>query len=190
MAKTRAVRNVLRDIKRRIAGTPGIDDLVQRGLKLGPGAHFQGGVRIDTDFPWLIRIGHDCTFAPNSVVLAHDASTKIHLDYTRAAQVTIGNRVFVGAGSIILPGVTIGDDCIIGAGTVIRRDVPNGSIVTGNPAQIVDTTEHYKERHTKKLADFLETVTDIEELNPERFEPNNGAKIKEAIQNAKPGYVR
>lgn len=49
----------------------------------------------------------------------------------------IGNRVYLGAGSIILGPVTIGDDAVIGAGAVVLQDVPAGAVAVGNPARIV-----------------------------------------------------
>jgi maltose O-acetyltransferase len=49
--------------------------------------------------------------------------------------VRIGRNVWIGGGSIILPGVTIGDDAIIGAGSVVTHDVPSGVTVMGNPAR-------------------------------------------------------
>jgi acetyltransferase-like isoleucine patch superfamily enzyme len=49
----------------------------------------------------------------------------------------IGEDCFIGARSIILPGVTIGDNCVVGSGSVVTKDVPTGSIVAGNPAQII-----------------------------------------------------
>ncbi len=48
----------------------------------------------------------------------------------------IGNDVWLGYGSLILPGTTIGNGAIIGAGAVVRGSVPDYAIVTGNPAQV------------------------------------------------------
>lgn len=49
--------------------------------------------------------------------------------------VTIGRNVWIGGGTIILPGIAIGDDAIIGAGSVVSRDVGAGGRVAGNPAR-------------------------------------------------------
>ena len=51
--------------------------------------------------------------------------------------VSIGDNSFVGAFSILMPGTVIGRDCIIGAGSVVRGRVPDGSIVLGNPGQVI-----------------------------------------------------
>ena len=49
--------------------------------------------------------------------------------------VTVGRNVWVGGGSIILPGVIIGDDAVVGAGSVVTRNVPAGATALGNPAR-------------------------------------------------------
>ena len=50
---------------------------------------------------------------------------------------TIGDRVMLGAGCVVLGPVTVGDDCAIGAQSVVTKDVPAGSVVVGVPGQIV-----------------------------------------------------
>ena len=109
------------------------------------------GVVIDHDHTWHIEIGDDVTLAPNVHILAHDASTKRHLNYTRIGKVKIGNRVFVGAGSIILPGVTIGDDVVIGAGCVVSRDIPGGHVAAGDPAKVICTIEQFVSRRREEM---------------------------------------
>ena len=53
-----------------------------------------------------------------------------------AYPVTIGKDCWIGGGAIICPGVTIGDRCIVAAGSVVTRDVPDDSLVAGNPAVV------------------------------------------------------
>lgn len=54
-----------------------------------------------------------------------------------AAPVTIGDKVWLGAGAIVCPGVTIGDHSVIGAGSVVTRDVPAGVLAAGNPCRVI-----------------------------------------------------
>ena len=55
----------------------------------------------------------------------------------QTGQVVIGKNVWIGANSVILPGVKIGDNSVIGAGSIITEDVPAYSVVVGNPARII-----------------------------------------------------
>ena len=51
--------------------------------------------------------------------------------------IRLGNRVWLGGGVIVSPGVTIGDDTVVGAGAVVVRDLPAGVLAVGNPARVV-----------------------------------------------------
>lgn len=93
------------------------------------------------------------TFSHNVHILAHDASTKMVLGYTKIGQVIIGNNVFIGAGSIVLPGITIGNNVIIGAGSVVTHDIPDGCVFAGNPARKISSLEDYAKKSRKLFAD-------------------------------------
>ena len=110
-------------IKAKVRGSLDLDQLKQNGFKYGENFDTQYGVIIDPGHCWLIEIGNNVTLAPRVHILAHDASMKKFLGYTKIAPVKIGNNVFIGAGSIILPGVTIGDNVIVGAGSVVTKDL-------------------------------------------------------------------
>jgi maltose O-acetyltransferase len=133
----------IRKLRQKLNRVPDVDGLVKRGLRIGSNVNLQFGVIIDHSHCHLISIGDDCILAPNVHLLAHDASTKLHLGYTRLARVIIGNRVFIGAGSIILPGVTVGDGAIVAAGSLVSRDVAPGTLVGGNPARFIKTVDDY-----------------------------------------------
>lgn len=56
---------------------------------------------------------------------------------TYAQSVTIGDNVWIGGGTIILPGVTIGKNAVIGAGSVVTRSIPANCVAMGNPCKVV-----------------------------------------------------
>jgi len=128
-----------------------VQALLDRGLRVGCNFCMMEEVKIDHSHCWHIVIGDDVTIAPRAHILAHDASTKLKLGYTRIGKVTIGSRVFIGAGVIILPGVTIGDDVVVGAGTIVTRDIVAGQVVAGNPAVVVCSTQEYLKRRQQEL---------------------------------------
>lgn len=125
--------------------------LKRRGLKVGKGFFHGSDCYIDTEYCWLITIGDDVTIVAGSYILAHDASTFRHLNYSRIGKVTIGNKVYIGAGSIILPGVTIGDNSIIGTGSVVTSDIPSRSVAVGNPARVIGTLDEFLARKREEM---------------------------------------
>lgn len=56
-----------------------------------------------------------------------------------AGQVTVGAGAVIGAGAVVLPQVKIGRNAVVGAGAVVTRDVPDETMVTGNPARVSKT---------------------------------------------------
>ena len=63
---------------------------------------------------------------------------------TQTAPVIIGKNVWIGGGTIILPGVTIGDNTVIGAGSVVTKDIPADTIAYGNPCKVHKANERCK----------------------------------------------
>lgn len=142
----------IRKILEYLRGEPQhLDKLMQRGLKVGKNFTRMSGVVIDAAHCYHITIGDDVCLAPRVHILAHDASTWQFLGKTRAANVKIGNKVFVGAGSIILPGVHIGDNVIIGAGSIVTKDIPNNSVAVGNPARVVSALDVFLDKEKAKM---------------------------------------
>lgn len=87
-----------------------------------------------------IFIGDSVMVAPNVVIATgtHPICPELRERvYQYNLPVHIGNRVWIGAGAVILPGVTIGDDSVIGAGSVVTKDVPSGVVAAGNPCRVL-----------------------------------------------------
>ncbi len=143
---------ILKKTLARLRGEQDINKLVSRGLKIGKNCHL-GNCTIDPSHCFHITIGDNVTFGPRVHVLAHDASTKVFLGYTRVANVTIGSNVFVGAHSIVLPGVTLGDNVIIGAGSIVTRDIPSNSVAVGAPAKVVKQLSDFLDSKRKEMSD-------------------------------------
>jgi maltose O-acetyltransferase len=145
------MKGLIQKILRQFHGEQNLEKLIERGLAIGKNVKIMGGVIIDPSHCWHIKIGNDVTLAPRVHILAHDASTKAFLGYTKVANVVIGNRVFIGAGSIVLPGVVIGDDVVIGAGSVVSHDIPSNSVALGCPARVIKSVDDYLENAKNKM---------------------------------------
>jgi acetyltransferase-like isoleucine patch superfamily enzyme len=124
----------------------GVEYAKKVGVKVG--AHCRIYTRSFGSEPWLIEIGNNVTITSNVVLLTHDGSTWLFRDekgrrylYKR---VIIGNNVFIGVNSIIMPGVKIDDDVIVAAGSIVTKSVPSGVIVAGNPARIIGDYYSYQ----------------------------------------------
>lgn len=138
--------NILRKLLYRLRGEVTTETLVKRGLRIGARFHRMNGVWIDPGHAWLISFGDDVTIAPRVTVLAHDASPQAFRRVTKVGRVTIGDRVFIGAGAIVLPGTTIGSDTIIGAGSVVCGNIPSSTVAAGNPCRPIMTLSKYLEK--------------------------------------------
>lgn len=125
--------------------------MLKNGLIIGKNFNFEKGVILDPSIPWLIKIGNNVTLAPYVHILAHDASTKILLNYTKIGKVEIGDNVFIGSKSIVLPNVKIGNDVIVAAGSVVTKDISDGVVVAGNPAKVISTTKEFILKHKSSL---------------------------------------
>jgi maltose O-acetyltransferase len=110
------------------------------------GSNIAVGARFYANFECVIldcarvEIGDDVLFGPGVHVYTAthpvDASERAR-GLELARPVSIGSRVWIGGGAIVLPGVSIGDGTSIGAGAVVTRDVPAGVVAAGNPCRVI-----------------------------------------------------
>ena len=143
----------IKELLYRLRGEYTTEKLISMGMKVGKNFSRLNGVILDPSHCWLIEIGDDVTMAPRVHILCHDASTKAFLNYTKIGRVTIGNKVFIGADTVVLPGVTIGSNVIIGANSTVTHDVPDNTVVAGSPARVLCTLEEYLSKEQTRMAD-------------------------------------
>lgn len=143
--------NFLVNLLYRIRGEYTTEKLMKMGMKVGENFKRLNGVILDPSHCWLIDIGDNVTLAPRVHIMCHDASTKQFLGVTKIGGVSIGNNVFVGAGSVILPDVAIGNNVIIGANSTVTHDVPDNSVYVGTPARFLCSLDEYLHKERKRM---------------------------------------
>jgi tetrahydrodipicolinate N-succinyltransferase len=108
--------------------------------------------------PFLIHIGSHVTISANVAFVNHDGGVRVFRTENPGIHVYgdihVGSHVFIGMGTIILPGVTIGDRCVIGAGSVVTRDIPSGSVAAGVPCRVIKTIDEYEGSARAKSIDW------------------------------------
>lgn len=146
--------NYIKEFLYRLRGEYTTEKLISMGMIVGKNFQRLNGVILDPGHCWLIEIGDNVTIAPRVHILCHDASTKMHLGKTKIGRVTIGNNVFIGAESVILPGIKIGNNVIIGANSTVTNNVPDNTVVAGNPARPICSLDEYlfKEKECMKCS--------------------------------------
>lgn len=135
----------------RLRGERSLAQMRKRGLRAEPPVRLGRRVFIDAEYAWAVEIGAFAILANDVRVIAHDAAVKRIVGYTEVRPVTIGQRCYIGAGTLVLPGATIGDDAIVGAGAVVRGEIPAGSVAVGAPARVIGSVEELRDRHLADL---------------------------------------
>lgn len=149
------------EILRRLLAEIGNDCYIEPPLHANWGCHTHLGHHVYANFNLTlvddgdIFIGNYVMFGPN-VTLAtagHPIMPQLRQEGMQFnIPIRIGNNVWIGAGTIVLPGVTIGENTVIGAGSVVTKDIPANVVAVGNPCKILreigerDNIYYYKDR--------------------------------------------
>ena len=100
--------------------------------------------------PWIITIGDNVYITSGVRFVTHDGGTLLFRDRVPDLEITkpivIGDNVYIGVDSIIMPGVTIGNNVVIGAGSIVTKDIPDNSVAAGVPARVIKSTDEYFEK--------------------------------------------
>lgn len=120
--------------------------------------------------PKLIKFHNNVVVTSGVLFVTHDV-TNFMLNHTNTGHfykyqsgcIEIMNNVFIGSNSIILPNTRIGNNVIVGAGTVVTKDVPDNSVVVGNPARVICTFDEYIEKrkiNDENLIEYSDSETE------------------------------
>lgn len=116
------------------------------GVNIGENPHFYGTTSWGSE-PWIITIGDNVHITGGCKFITHDGGTLIFRDRVPDLEITkpiiIGNNVYIGEDSMIMPGVHIGNNVVIGARSVVTKSIPDNSVFAGCPAKFIKTTEEY-----------------------------------------------
>lgn len=109
------------------------------GKNVHIGDHFYSNYNLMLVDDGEITIGDNVMIAPNVILCSatHPISPNLRekgMEYNMP--VKIGNRVWIGANVVVMPGVTIGDNSVIGAGSVVTKDIPANVVAFGNPCKV------------------------------------------------------
>jgi maltose O-acetyltransferase len=135
----------------RVRGGQTLRRMRKLGLRAHPPIRLSTRVFIDRNYAWAVEIGAYTIIANDVRIIAHDAAIKRLTGYTEVRPVIIGERCYIGAGTIVLPGAVIGSDAIIGAGALVRGEIPPGSVAVGTPAKVIGSIEDIRERHLAQM---------------------------------------
>ena len=101
------------------------------GMTIGTGCRISRSARLDRTHPRGVHIGDHTLVSFDAAILTHDFVGGRHVD------TFIGSHCFIGARTVIMPGVRIGNHCVIGSGAVVTGDIPDNCLAVGNPARIL-----------------------------------------------------
>ncbi len=142
--------NIFKVIKRKMQSP--LKVAIKEGMIVRGGVTVMGGCNFGSE-PYLITLEKNCRISGNVTFINHDGGTwafrntdEKYKDVVKYGKIVVGENTFVGARSIIMPGVTIGKNCVIGAGSVVTKNIPDGTVVCGVPAKKICTTVEYAEK--------------------------------------------
>ena len=117
------------------------------------GNHFYSNFNLVIVDDGEVFIGDYVMFGPNVTLTV--TGHPIYGEYRRngtqfSMPIHIGNDVWIGANSIVLPGVTIGNNVVIGAGSVVTNDIPDNTVAYGTPCRVVREISDYDREYYRK----------------------------------------
>lgn len=143
---SKVIRRMRSSVGRHVFDSCGINVNIEKKADFGTGRGISignnSGLGINCKVRGPLKIGDDVMMGPDVMILTNSHNfnrldVPMNLQGGTSSKVVIGNDVWIGARVIILPGITIGKGAILGANAVVTKDVPEYSVVGGNPARLI-----------------------------------------------------
>lgn len=149
------VKKILIKVKGLISGS--LQVAVNQGLHAEEGVTVMKGVNFGSE-PYLITLHKNCRITQDVLFITHDGGTWAfrnsmpeYKSVIKYGKIEVEEESFIGARSVIMPGVKIGRNCVIAAGSVVTKNIPDYSVAMGVPAKVFCTTQEYAERCKRKM---------------------------------------
>lgn len=120
------------------------------GVKIGKQCYIS--TRLWSSEPYLVTIGNHVRLTRMVSIYTHGGGNSVRWkipNFDVFGKVVIEDWAYIGAFSQIMPGVTIGEGALVAAGSVVTKSVPPHTVVGGNPAKVICTTEEFLEKNLK-----------------------------------------
>lgn len=118
---------------------------ITKGILCDPGDNINNYIQANNG----IIFGSNIELGPCVAIISSNHKTDNLREHTTGKPITIGNHVWIGANSTILPEVNIGNNVIIGANSLVNKDIPSNSIAVGNPCKVIKQKKPYNEDLSK-----------------------------------------
>ena len=118
---------------------------IQKGILCDPGDNINNYIQANNG----IIFGNNIELAPGVSIISSNHETTNLSKHVEGKPIIIGNNVWIGANTTVLPEVTIGNNVTIGANSVVTKDIASNSIAVGNPCKVIKKKEPYTEDFSK-----------------------------------------
>lgn len=120
---------------------------ITKGILCDPGDNLNNYIQASNG----IHFGSNIELGPGVSIISSNHKSDNLRNHTKGKPINIGNHVWIGANSTILPEVSIGNNVIIGANSLVNKNIPDNSIAVGNPCKVIKQKEIYNEDFSKMI---------------------------------------
>lgn len=118
---------------------------IEKGILCDPGDNLNNYIQANNG----IVFGNNIELGPGVAIISANHDTENFKNHKKTTSIKIGNNVWIGANSTILPKVSIGNNVVIGANSLVNKDIPDNSIAVGNPCRVIKKKEDYLDDWTR-----------------------------------------